>query len=354
MGGDCPRPHVAERGRGRKGHGRTEGDTVRPQDATAGPVRRIIKSADPALTEVCHTPTQLSKGAALCCTSQSYLRDFEHPCCIDVDFYKLRCANGQKVIKIGAMQQTRHDKAILDHLATTGAARIDELSSQLSVSAETIRRALRRLEAGGAVARVHGGVHLRGWGTEASFVQRMVVNPDRKRRIASRLAGLIDNGASLFLDVGSTTAFVAQALRDHRELLVVTNSLSVAQTLGGRGGNRVFMAGGELRPHDGGAFGVEALAFVRQFRVEHAILSAAALDGRTGFMLNDLREAEFCRAIIDCAELATIAADGSKFGTFAPVRVAPPEAFGRLVTDEPPTGALGALLALHKIEVILA
>ncbi|MCX7288982.1 MAG: DeoR/GlpR family DNA-binding transcription regulator [Rhodobacterales bacterium] len=250
--------------------------------------------------------------------------------------------------------QTRHDKAILDHLAATGAARIDELARLLSVSAETIRRALRRLEVSGAVARVHGGVHLRGWGMEASFVQRMVVNPDRKRRIAARLSGLIDHGASLFLDVGSTTAFVAQALRDHRDLLVVTNSLAVAQTLAGRGGNRVFMAGGELRPHDGGAFGVEALAFVRQFRVQHAILSAAALDGRTGFMLNDLREAEFSRAIIDCAELATIVADGSKFGTFAPVCAARPELFGRLVTDERPTGALSDLLALHQIEVILA
>jgi DeoR family glycerol-3-phosphate regulon repressor len=252
------------------------------------------------------------------------------------------------------MRQTRHDKAILDHLAATGAARIDALAGLLAVSPETIRRALRRLEASGAVARVHGGVHLRGWGMEASFVQRMVVNPDRKRRIAARLAGLIDHGASLILDVGSTTVFVAQALREHRELMVVTNSLAVAQTLAGRGGNRVFMAGGELRQHDGGAFGAEALAFVRQFRVEHAILSAAALDGRTGFMLNDLREAEFSRAIIACAEKATIVADGSKFDSFAPVRTAAPELFSRLVTDERPTGALADLLALHRIDVILA
>jgi DeoR family transcriptional regulator, glycerol-3-phosphate regulon repressor len=250
--------------------------------------------------------------------------------------------------------QTRHDQAILDHLAVAGSARIEGLAGLLSVSQETIRRALRRMEAGGAIARVHGGVQLRGWGAEASFSQRMVVHPDRKRRVARRLAQLIDHGASLFLDVGSTTAFVAQALRDHRELLVVTNSLTVAQTLAGRGGNRVFMAGGELRAHDGGAFGTEALAFVRQFRVEHAILSAAAIDGQTGFMLNDLREAEFARAIIDCARLATIAADGSKFGAIAPVRIAPPEVFGRLVTDEAPAGALADLMQRHEIDVILA
>ncbi|MCU0826961.1 MAG: DeoR/GlpR family DNA-binding transcription regulator [Tabrizicola sp.] len=252
------------------------------------------------------------------------------------------------------MWHSRHDKDILDHLGRTGSARIEELARNLSVSAETVRRAIRRLEQAGAVTRVHGGVNLRGWGLEPSFVQRMAVNPDRKRRVAARLAGLIPDGASLFLDVGSTTAYVAQALRNHRDLLVVTNSLPVAQTLAGRGENRVFMAGGELRPHDGGVFGADALAFVRQFRVQHAILSAAAIDGKAGFMLADLQEAEFSRAIIDCAEAATIAADGSKFGTVAPVCIAQPKAFRRLVTDAAPPDDLAGLLRDAEVDVILA
>jgi len=252
------------------------------------------------------------------------------------------------------MLQSQRERAILDHLIQTGSARIGDLAADLSVSEETVRRSLKRLEAMGSVTRVHGGVHLRDWGDEPNFTLRLGVNPEAKRRIAARLAGLIEHGASLFLDVGSTTAFVAQALRNHRDLLVVTNSLAVAQTLAGRGGNRVFMAGGELRPHDGGAFGAEALAFVRQFRVRHAILSAVALDGRSGFMLNDLREAEFSRAIIDCADEATIAADATKFNRSAPVRIAQPDAFHRLVTDTAPSGALAALLATAGIEVTLA
>ncbi|MDM7931035.1 DeoR/GlpR family DNA-binding transcription regulator [Tabrizicola sp.] len=252
------------------------------------------------------------------------------------------------------MLQNERERAILDLLMQSGSARIKDLSVTLGVSEETVRRTLKRLESMGGLTRVHGGAQLRDWGAEPSFALRLGVNIDAKRRIAARLAGLIEHGASLFLDVGSTTAFVAQALRDHRDLLVVTNSLAVAQTLAGRGGNRVFMAGGELRPHDGGAFGAEALAFVRQFRVRHAILSAVAVDGRTGFMLNDLREAEFSRAIIDCAEVATIAADATKFDQTAPVRIAAPDAFHRFVTDVIPEGALATLLNRAGIEIILA
>ena len=257
-------------------------------------------------------------------------------------------------VKAKTVSQTHRERLILEYLNSVGAARIADLAERLEVSEETIRRSLKRMEAVGRVTRVHGGVHLRDWSTEPSFALRIGLNPDRKRAIAARVAGLIENGASLFLDVGSTTAFVAQALREHRELLVVTNSLAVAHVLAGRGGNRVFMAGGELRPHDGGAFGAEALAFVRQFRVKHAVLSAAAVDAKSGFMLQDLREAEFSRAIIECAEDAIIAADASKFGRTAPIRITGPEAIHRLVTDAAPTGALAEMLAVAGVEVTLA
>src|SRR3546814_6250397 len=88
-------------------------------------------------------------------------------------------------------------------------------------------------------------------------------NPDAKRLIASQVARMIKNGDSLILDIGSTTAYVARALRGHHELFVVTNSVAVAQMLATRNNNRVFMAGGELRAHDAGAFGSEAVGFVR-------------------------------------------------------------------------------------------
>lgn len=251
------------------------------------------------------------------------------------------------------MHATQRERAILDALADTGSGRIHELSRRLGVTEETIRRNVRRMEAAGLVTKVHGGVLLREPEAEPSFALRYAENAAAKRRIARHLASRIDDGESLFLDIGSTTAHVAQALRGHRELMVVTNSLAVAQALATHNGNRVFMAGGELRAHDGGAFGPEALAFVRQFRVRHAVLSAAAVQADAGFMLHDLREAEFSRAIIDCAEQAIIAADASKFFRRAPIRIAAPERFGLLVTDAAPPPDAARMLAEAGVRVEL-
>jgi DeoR family glycerol-3-phosphate regulon repressor len=252
------------------------------------------------------------------------------------------------------MLASQRERAILQLLQETGSARIEALAARLGVTDETVRRNVRRLQEQGMVTRVHGGVHLKDWGPEPSFAQRMVQNPGAKRRIAEGVARLLPDGASLFLDVGSTTAYVAQALRARRELLVVTNSLAVAQALTGVNGNQVFMAGGELRSHDGGAFGAEALAFVKQFRVSYAVLSVAAISAPSGFLLQDLREAEFSRAIIERAEQAIVAADASKFGRSAPIAIAEPGRFSQLVTDAVPDAGLAGFLAGHGVRVVLA
>ena len=245
-------------------------------------------------------------------------------------------------------------REVLDVLNESGSARIQDMAARLGVTAETIRRTIAVLDHQGLVTKVHGGASLKNWGLEPSFAQRFVQNQPTKRRIGDAAAELIADGASLFLDVGSTTAYVAQALRQKHDLLVVTNSLPVAQALAGQNNNRVFMAGGELRSHDGGAFGADALAFVRQFRVRHAILSVAGVDAKSGFFLEDLREAEFSRAIIACADEAIVVADASKFGQVAPIRIAEPEAFHRLVTDAPPPPDISDMLAEAGISVTLA
>ncbi len=252
------------------------------------------------------------------------------------------------------MHATQREMEILEELKLYGSRRIQDLARQLSVSEETIRRNVKKLAKQGLVRKVHGGVYLPESVREPTLNQRMNLNPEPKRQIAEHLAEVIQNGDSLILDIGSTTAYVARALRSHQDLFVVTNSLEVAQALATRNNNRVFMAGGELRSHDGGAFGKEAVSFVRQFSVNYAILSAAAIDADSGFMLFDLDEADFSREILRCAERCIVAADSTKFGLRAPVRIAEPENFDELVTELPPPPDLAAYLAAASIAVSIA
>lgn len=246
------------------------------------------------------------------------------------------------------------DRALLDLLGQTGTARVEAIARKLDVTEETIRRSAKRLEAQGLITKTHGALHLREVGSEPNFSQRMQLHATAKRRIARMVASLIPDGASLFLDVGSTTAYVAAALQIRRDLMVVTNSLAVASALTGRNGNRVFMAGGELRAHDGGAFGADAQAFMGQFHLQHAILSTTAIDAKAGFMLQDLREAELSRTLIAHAEETTIAADSSKFAGKATIQLAEPGTIHRLVSDAEPPEEVAEMLFLNSVTLCLA
>jgi len=235
-----------------------------------------------------------------------------------------------------------------------GSCRIGFLARKLSVSDETIRRNIKSLEASKLVARVHGGVSLVGAVSvvEQPFQRRMDKNADVKKELGARVAGLIKNGESLFMDIGSTTAYVAQALQSHQNLYVVTNSIAVAHLLTARNNNKVFFAGGELRAHDGGAFGHDALKLVKRFNLQYAVVSVAAINARSGFMLFDIEEADISHTALKRAQTGIVVADSSKFGRRAPITLQAPEDIDMLVTNQPADEDISAFLANYEISQV--
>lgn len=240
------------------------------------------------------------------------------------------------------MLSKRH-AAILKLLETGGTVSVADLALELGVSLETVRRDLGPLAAAGTVIRVHGAVGLAGQLGEAPFQKRMRENAAAKQAIALTAAAMVRDGDSLMLDTGSTTSFVARALARHQRLTVITNSTDIARLLLGRNGNRVFLAGGALRPDSGAAFGKSALDFIAGFRASLAILSAGALDSG-GPMDHDLDEAELARLMLARADRALLVSDASKFDRAGLVRIADFAAFAVLVTDRPPPPGIAAAL----------
>ena len=250
------------------------------------------------------------------------------------------------------MSSKRHG-AILKLLEGRGSLSVTALSQELGVSTETVRRDIRALVDTGAAVRVHGAVGLAGQMGEAPFDRRMRENAEAKRRIARAMAQRIADGASLMLDTGTTTSFLARELLGHRRLTVVTNSSDVARTLATVNGNRVFMAGGELRGDSGAALGASALAFIRDFTVEHSIISAGAVDAG-GVMDFDLHEAEFARVALGCGARRAVLTDASKFGRRGFIRVGGFDLLDEVVTDRPPPTEVAQAMASGGAALVLA
>lgn len=252
------------------------------------------------------------------------------------------------------MKRSMRQHEIYQLVKKQGSCSISELARNLTVSGETIRRNIRALTDEGLVVKVHGGVSLPIQNQEPPIMNRMQRMVVEKKRIADAVAGQIDSGDSLIIDTGSTTAFCAQALQSHDNLTVITNSSYISNLLASRNGNRVFMAGGELRSHDAAAFGTSVIDFIRRFHADKSILSIGAIHPLSGCMNYELCEAELSQVVIEQSDQVILATDASKFGHKGLAKVCGLDKIDVLVTDQSPGAEIEEELVQHEVNLIMA
>ena len=225
---------------------------------------------------------------------------------------------------------------ILALARATGAVTVDELALRFDVTPQTIRKDLNELCDGRLLARTHGGAMLSSGVENLAYEARRHMAAAEKVVIGKHAARLIPNDCSLFINIGTTTEEVARALIHHEGLLVITNNIHVASILMPCPAIEVILAGGMVRKSDGGIVGEAAADFISQFKVDHAVIGASALD-EDGAMLDfDYHEVRVAKAIMQNARSVMLVADAMKFTRTAPVRIGHLSDVDVFVTDRPP------------------
>lgn len=229
----------------------------------------------------------------------------------------------------------RHN-AILELARQMGRVNVEDLAKRFDVSPQTIRKDLNELCEKRLLARTHGGALLSSGIENVGYEARRIISSREKADIGSRIASLIPDNASIFINIGTTTEAVAQALLQHQGLMVITNNINVASLMRGYTQIEVVVSGGVLRHSDGGIVGEAAVDFMRQFKVDFAVIGASAIDPDGSLLDYDYREVKVTKTIIDNARHVILAADSTKFERTAPVRVGHLSDVTTLVTDQCP------------------
>ena len=228
------------------------------------------------------------------------------------------------------MKQTQRHDAIIELVKKQGYVSTEELVEQFAVSPQTIRRDLNDLADQNRILRHHGGAALPSSSVNTSWHDRKATQTAEKERIARKVASQIPNGATLFIDIGTTPEAVAHALLNHENLRVVTNNLNVANTLMQKDDFRIILAGGEA-----------TLDFISQFRLDFGILGISGIDTDGSLLEFDYHEVRTKRAIIENSRHVMLVVDHSKFGRNAMVNMGSISMVNAVYTDEmPPAGVL--------------
>lgn len=210
---------------------------------------------------------------------------------------------------------------ILKLARQTGRVSVEQLTETFALTPQTIRRDLTVLCEQKLLSRIHGGAVLASGVENVGYEARQVLAKPEKTAISERVAREIPEGASLFINLGTTTEAVAAALLDHRDLLVISNNLHVVNILSQNPHCQLMVAGGMLRRSDGGLVGEAAAEFIRQFKVDYAIIGVSAIDEDGALLDFDYNEVQVAKAIIENARQVYLVADHSKLGRSAPFRI---------------------------------
>lgn len=243
---------------------------------------------------------------------------------------------------------------ILDFIREHGSVQVDQLSSHLSVTPQTIRRDLNQLYEQRLVQRVHGGAIVQDNVENVGYGARKILMAEEKSDIARRAADLIPDNSSLFLNIGTTTERVAEHLFKRKGMLVITNNINVASLLWPAAEIEVMIAGGSVRRADGGIVDSSAENFVSNFKLDYAVIGCSAIDSEGELFDFDLHEVRVTRSIMRHARHVILVADSMKFDRRAPVRIGSLAQIDTLVSDEGTPEAVIELCQKHEIELQVA
>jgi DeoR family glycerol-3-phosphate regulon repressor len=233
-----------------------------------------------------------------------------------------------------------------------GRVLVDDLASHFQVTPQTIRKDLNDLCDERLLTRIHGGAVFPSGIENLEYEARRQIASQEKESIGLAAARMIPDSASLFINIGTTTEAVSKALLDHKGLMVITNNINVANRMRVYPAIEVVVAGGVVRGSDGGIVGEAAVDFIRQFKVDYAVIGASAIDHDGALLDFDFREVKVAQAIIANARHVILVSDSKKFERTAPVRIGHLSQVDTFITDRCDVEAIRRICNENDVELV--
>ncbi len=218
---------------------------------------------------------------------------------------------------------SERQQQILSMTERIGFVTVESLAEEFCVSAQTVRRDIIALSDAGRLQRFHGGAGAIG-ATETLRLDhghKRQMSLGDKASVARQAAEFIPDGASLYLDVGTTLEMTAQALNERPGFRLFTNSMRAALAFDPMR-HEVNVLGRRVVGRDGSLVGEEIMIALQGLRVDYALIACSGVDDEGRVMDFDLSKIAVKKAAMRAADKKYLLATPSKFGRTALATIA--------------------------------
>jgi DeoR/GlpR family transcriptional regulator of sugar metabolism len=231
------------------------------------------------------------------------------------------------------MLTTQRKHELLTRLRRDGKLVAKDLSIEMKVSEDTIRRDLRELAKSGLLQRVHGGA-LPSSPAVANFAGREEIRNEGKTAIGRAAAAMIQPGQVVLLDGGTTAREIARHLPADLHATVITHSPTIALALVPHKHVEVVLLGGRLFKHSVVAMGAACFEAISRVKADIFFLGVTGLHPETGFTTGDFEEAAIKRALSHAAAETYVLASAEKWNTASPYLVLGLDEVTGIITEQ--------------------
>lgn len=241
---------------------------------------------------------------------------------------------------------------ILAKLLAEGKVIVSDVAELYSVTEETIRRDLDKLEKEGLAKKTYGGaVKVENVNVELPYTVRKQTNVHGKRLIAEKIATLIKDGDYLLLDSSTTALFTVKTISDLHNITLLTNSIEVLLEMPQNSDWRVICTGGEFMQSSLSFAGRQVESIIDDYNVDLAVISCKGLDMEKG--ITDTRDysAQIKKSFMKSAKKVLLAVDSTKFDKTSFVRFADISDVDIVVTDTEPSEEWKNYFANNNVEL---
>lgn len=209
-----------------------------------------------------------------------------------------------------------------------------DLSSQINVSEDTIRRDLQELADKGKIIKVHGGALSKSF--SSSINSSNVYSIDAKKTIAQKAASLVKEGMFVMSTGGTTIIEMAKALPENLHATFITGSLPAALEYVHHPSIEVIFIGDKLSKSSQITIGADAILKIRQFKVDLCFMGINALDLEHGLTDNDYEVVQVKKAMIESANQLIALSISEKINTTQNIQVCKAQELDLLITELSP------------------
>lgn len=242
-------------------------------------------------------------------------------------------------------------QVIIDNLEKDSKVRLDELSTLLNVSEDTVRRDIKELDSQGLLRAVRGGA-ISHSPVPQHYREREKYNQQHKQIIANKALNFLKDGQVVFFDGGTSVVALAAALPKDLKITIITNSFPVANILEDHPSAEVIFAGGRLHKTAFTTMGQDTVDTFRKVRADICMLGICSLHHSMGITSIIYEDAQLNNAMIKQAQKTIALSALEKINTVEPYYVCPVTDVDVIITETDP---LDAALAPYKhlgIEVL--